>query len=970
MPGESLEEDALGWNLGRYTLHGEIASGGMATVHIGRMTGTAGFSKMVAIKRLHAQFARDPDFVTMFLEEARLAARVHHPNVVQPLDVIATDGEIFLVMEYIRGESLSKIQRLLRPTGERVPLKIAGAVMVGVLHGLHAAHEAVDERGQALGIVHRDVSPQNILIGTDGVPRVLDFGIAKATDRSYATREGDLKGKLAYMAPEQLTAETPLDRRTDIYAASIVLWELVTGRRLFDSDYSSAILARARSSEVAPPSDYVGDLPPGLDDVLRRGLARRPEQRFATAREMAIQLEICMPLATPSKVGEWVESVAADTIAKRAARITEIEAELATSNPADRARELLVELAASSGGPMQQAKVQRESKTRTWKQKDERTMDRGHTPVSIVSSAIILDDRRALPPSATPSSGSIVTGNEDGPTRPLAVPPPGSVRPPAPLPAPTGAFPMARASSPPQPQPQAQNQMPSRPQPQPQPHAQPMPYAAQVAATVRLPPGALPSPPAVVLHGVAAPPPPATAPLVPPQAQAFALPEIAPPVPFEIPRGGGTVNVRPGVSTKPKRSSLLPTLIVLVLAIGAFFFALPTLVKRAYVNEAAKHGIALEVDDVDVAPHRVRLFGCRLRLPDAPGIYVRAAELDFPSRANEPPHLVAHDLDITIDGTYPQIRDAANRWLAAHPLKELSHGKDALQSIEVTKAHVVWGRVLGDNSKIDVDEIHGTIERTAEHALGEDMRLVAGRIELGTPAGSMGPWHGTFLKSPAVVNVDVALAPPGAEPAALTFVDQDNGGLVLDVKIPRSTPDRLGIPKSLLGLAIDESIQLEGAVHVTKPQPTHLTADGWLAVYGVKMAGATIALDVHAAARLDGDPSGSIDVQNGLVTIGNLKGRVYGKGLFVRDGFRVEAPWKTAPRTCEKVTTAADAATANLAQLAWDPGSFASLDKAVGTAPANASQTQLVGTFVVDSRDLAQTRFTGAPTNKCAKLFP
>src|SRR5438045_3878102 len=165
MPGESLAEDALAWSLGRYTLHGAIASGGMATVHIGRMSGSAGFSKMVAIKRLHAQFAKDPDFVTMFLEEARLAARVHHPNVVQPLDVIATDGEVFLVMEYIRGESLSKMQRALRPTGERVPLKVAGAIMVGVLHGLHAAHEASDERGVALGIVHRDVSPQNVLIG-------------------------------------------------------------------------------------------------------------------------------------------------------------------------------------------------------------------------------------------------------------------------------------------------------------------------------------------------------------------------------------------------------------------------------------------------------------------------------------------------------------------------------------------------------------------------------------------------------------------------------------------------------------------------------------------------------------------------------------------------------------------------------------------------------------------------------------
>ncbi|MGH7328544.1 MAG: serine/threonine protein kinase, partial [Polyangiaceae bacterium] len=323
-------DDALEWNLGgRYTLHGEIAAGGMATVHIGRMKGTAGFSKMVAIKRLHAQFAKDPDFVSMFLDEARLAARVHHPNVVQPLDVISTDGEVFLVMEYIRGESLSKLLRSLVPRGDLMPVKIAAAVMVGVLHGLHAAHEATNERGEKLGIVHRDMSPHNLLVGTDGIARVLDFGIAKAETRSYQTRDGDLKGKLAYMSPEQLTGETPVDRRTDIFAASIVLWEVLTGRRLFDSDYQSAILARVRSPDIEPPSKYVPDLPKQIDELVLRGLSREPKNRFSTAREMAIQLETCLPLATPSRVGEWVEEVAVENLAARAVRIAEIEKGLA-----------------------------------------------------------------------------------------------------------------------------------------------------------------------------------------------------------------------------------------------------------------------------------------------------------------------------------------------------------------------------------------------------------------------------------------------------------------------------------------------------------------------------------------------------------------------------------------------------------------------------------------------------------------
>jgi serine/threonine-protein kinase len=173
----------------------------MATVHFGRLLGVVGFSKTVAIKRLHPHLARDPEFVSMFLDEARLAARVRHPNVVSTLDVVALEGELFLVMEYIQGESLRQLGRSASEASTRIPPPIAATILVGVLHGLHAAHDAVNERGEPLGIVHRDVSPQNILVGIDGVPRVFDFGVAKAAGRLQSTHEGQLKGKLAYMSP-------------------------------------------------------------------------------------------------------------------------------------------------------------------------------------------------------------------------------------------------------------------------------------------------------------------------------------------------------------------------------------------------------------------------------------------------------------------------------------------------------------------------------------------------------------------------------------------------------------------------------------------------------------------------------------------------------------------------------------------------------------------------------------------------
>ncbi|HEY2366157.1 MAG TPA: serine/threonine-protein kinase, partial [Polyangiaceae bacterium] len=208
--------------VGRYALYEEIAAGGMATVHFGRLLGPVGFSRTVAIKRLHPQFAKDPEFVSMFLDEARLAARIRHPNVVPTLDVVATQGELFLVMDYVQGESLSRLIRATRERQQRIPVRYVASIITGALHGLHAAHEAKNERGEPLRIVHRDISPQNVLVGSDGVARVLDFGVAKAAGRFHTTREGNVKGKLPYMSPEQLRGQL-VDRQTDVYAAAVCL---------------------------------------------------------------------------------------------------------------------------------------------------------------------------------------------------------------------------------------------------------------------------------------------------------------------------------------------------------------------------------------------------------------------------------------------------------------------------------------------------------------------------------------------------------------------------------------------------------------------------------------------------------------------------------------------------------------------------------------------------------------------------
>ncbi len=310
--------------VGRYALYGELARGGMATVHFGRLLGPVGFSRTVAIKRLHPQYASDAEFVAMFLDEARLAARIQHPNVVSTIDVVALEGELMLVMEYVQGESLSRLLSSVRARNERVPWRVVAAVANGILAGLHAAHEAKNERGEPLGIVHRDMSPQNVLVGADGGIRVFDFGIAKAAGRASDTRQGLFKGKLAYAAPEQL-AGSEIDRRVDVYAASVVLWEIVTGRRMFKADNELLLYAMVKEGRIDPPSVHASDLPAGLEAIILRGLANDPQHRFGSAREMAMALEELFPHASAREVAEWVAHVARDALKTRARRVEEIE---------------------------------------------------------------------------------------------------------------------------------------------------------------------------------------------------------------------------------------------------------------------------------------------------------------------------------------------------------------------------------------------------------------------------------------------------------------------------------------------------------------------------------------------------------------------------------------------------------------------------------------------------------------------
>jgi eukaryotic-like serine/threonine-protein kinase len=284
-----LDSLGVGKTVGRYALIHRLGHGGMATVYLGRATGRAGFEKLVAVKVIHPHLAAEPEFVEMFLDEARIAARLHHPHVVEIHDLGEDDGAFFMVMEYIEGETLATVLRQLRKQGERLPLSAVLQVVADACEGLTAAHGLADADGRPMHLVHRDVSPHNLLVGMDGRVKVVDFGIAKATGRRSSTRTGQLRGKLAYMSPEQAGGET-IDHRTDLFALGAVLWELLTNERLFTAETESETLARVTACEVPDLRERRAELPDGVLALVGRALSRDPDARFPTAHDMLREL--------------------------------------------------------------------------------------------------------------------------------------------------------------------------------------------------------------------------------------------------------------------------------------------------------------------------------------------------------------------------------------------------------------------------------------------------------------------------------------------------------------------------------------------------------------------------------------------------------------------------------------------------------------------------------------------------------
>ena len=275
---------------GKYTLIDRIAVGGMAEIFLARQAGLEGFEKTIVIKRIRPHLSKQSNFVKMFLNEAKLAAQLNHPNIVQIYDLGRIGESYFIAMEYIFGRDMRRIIPKADALGIPFPMVYALKIASSVCEGLYYAHARTDMYGNALNIVHRDVTPENIFVSFDGTVKVLDFGIAKAANQIEQTRAGEIKGKLSYMSPEQCMGK-PLDNRSDIFSLGVVLYEWLTGFKLFTGDSEVAILKSITEGKIYAPSYFKADIPEGVEAILMKALEKDREKRYQTAWEMQYDLD-------------------------------------------------------------------------------------------------------------------------------------------------------------------------------------------------------------------------------------------------------------------------------------------------------------------------------------------------------------------------------------------------------------------------------------------------------------------------------------------------------------------------------------------------------------------------------------------------------------------------------------------------------------------------------------------------------
>ncbi|MEA2747817.1 MAG: hypothetical protein QOI41_1960 [Myxococcales bacterium] len=838
----------------------------MAQVWVARQKGKHGFEKLFAFKCIHPRFADNPAFRSMFLDEARIAASIEHPNVAQVFDLGEAASMLYLVMEYVDGESLGALMTAAaRRAKDTVPVPngVALRIIADALAGLHAAHSLKDAEGHPRGVVHRDVSPQNILVSVRGDVKVIDFGIAVAKDRIGGdTAAGSLKGKLHYMAPEQALREE-LGPYTDVFSTGATLYRMLAGRPPFDAGNDAATLHRLLSG--VPPEPLPDDVPPLIAAIIERSLDRDPGNRYQTAFAMQSALEAAIAEeGYVADVVSWVKSTLSDNAVQR-------RAQLAT-------RTLNI---APESGP---------------------------SPVSAAVPAAA-----AVPAPAPVASFSAELGPLPDRARPIA-PAPAEPRAEAPAPAAAPALvagpAIARVVVPAP----IGLDAPDERGPDDRGHderghddrANDGPGMLDVKALVaqRKSPNAYPAPSANGGHASnaqgARAGQPRRAPALDVAAPAAAEEQVAPA--REGPRHVGPATKAVPLSAGARGAGwmkLAILLVVIVVVLAGVLLLLPMIVRDRILASAREAGIDLTVERVGIGLGGVSVRGITAKAQRVPGAELRADEIFATGFSAK--EVRVRGLDVKIDGDASVVGPALLA-LYEDNRARLAGTASEPRKVSLVAAHLAWTGLLGEGTSLDIRELGTDFESKGVGA--EDIRSNVGQLDIKTKRTTFGPWAGTFERNPTASRLRLLFDPPVPDGPSALLVWGKGSATHLTVHVARSPFARLGIRPDDLGLPADPGTEVELKLEGGQSPSTRIEGTGRLDLFGVRLKGLKAPVDVKVEGQASGLPGKPLDLIQTTATIGPFLANVTGSITPTDLGFRVDAAWRTLPISCEKLAKA------------------------------------------------------------------
>jgi tRNA A-37 threonylcarbamoyl transferase component Bud32 len=846
---------AAGTLVDRYELVAPVGEGGMAHVWVARQKGKHGFEKLFAFKCIHPRFADNPLFRSMFLDEARIAASIEHPNVAQVFDLGESDSLLYLVMEYVDGESLGALMTAAsRRVNESVvvPTGTALRIIADTCAGLHAAHGLKDAKGNTRGVVHRDVSPQNILVSVRGEVKVIDFGIAVAKDRIGGdTDAGALKGKLHYMAPEQAVRE-PLGAYTDVFGVGATLYRMLAGHPPFDAGNDAATLHRLIGG--APHDPLPSTVPPLVAAIVDRALDRDPGNRYQSARAMQTAIEAAiMEEGYVTDVATWVNANLSDAaherrnqLATRTLNIAPAEAPMAVEQPS-----FVAEL-----GP-------------------------------------VPDRARAV------------------------APPPAESRPRAPAPAPAAAM-----------------ATPALARPAPPPPAPAPPEAAHDPEKSRGTGG----PGMLDVRALVAR---ASSPNFPPPAERRQDGEQEPESAPLSERSAILQNAAPareyvGPATKPvdtagmrgagwMKLAGIVTGIVIVLVV--VLLLLPRIVRDRILASAREAGIELTIERVGVGVGGISLRGVTAKVQRIPNADFRADEIYASGFSARDVRVLG--LDVKLAGPASEVVPALLAFYDANRGRLAGTASDP-RRVSIVAAHVTWSGVLGEGTRIDAGELGTDVESRGGGT--EDIRANVARFDLTTSRTTFGPWASTFERNGSTSRLRLLLDPPVPDGPNALFVWGKSSPAHVTVHIPRSPIARLGVRPEELGLAADPGTEVEVKLEGGQSPSMRVEGSGRADLFGLRLKGLKSPVDMKIEGAASGLPGRPLELEKATVTLGPFVANVTGSVAATDLGFRLDATWRTAPISCEKLARAEAKSMGPIAAAIQDIARATGAARVTGTA--------------------------------------